>query len=81
VDAEHEALAQEVLRRRGYVIETDWRPVRVELIKPGAGWIDLHPVAFDADGHGRQPDMDGGFLDYPASAFTAGRLVGSSSGA
>jgi lincosamide nucleotidyltransferase A/C/D/E len=33
-------------------------------------------VTFDTDGHGRQPDLDGGVFDYPASAFTTGRLGG-----
>lgn len=38
-------------------------PVRVELARPGMGWVDLHPVVFDATGHGRQADLDGGHFD------------------
>jgi lincosamide nucleotidyltransferase A/C/D/E len=74
VNAEDEARALQVLQHRGYVVETDWRPVRIELVKPGAGRVDLHPVSFDTAGHGRQPDLAGGVFHYPATAFTTGRL-------
>ena len=76
LNAEDERGAIEVLQQRGYVIETDCRPVRVELVEEGGGRVDLHPVAFDADGHGSQQDLDGGTLAYPPSAFTTGRLGG-----
>ena len=59
VDANDESSAVGVLRRAGYQIETDWRPVRVELVAPGRGWVDLHPVMFGPDGHGRQADIGG----------------------
>ena len=74
LNSEDERRAIEVLQERGYVIETDWRPVRVELVEEGGGRVDLHPVAFDADGHGSQQDLDGGAFAYPPSAFTTGRL-------
>jgi lincosamide nucleotidyltransferase A/C/D/E len=67
--------AIDTLARRGYIIDTDWRPVRVELIHPGLGWVDLHPVAFDESGHGRQADVDGGWFDYPPGSFTFGNLA------
>ena len=35
VDARNETVALRVLGRRGYRVETDWRPVRVELIAEG----------------------------------------------
>lgn len=60
----------------GYTRETDWLPARVEFVSPGRGWIDLHPVVFDHSGRGRQQDLDGGHFDYPAAAFTVGRLRG-----
>jgi lincosamide nucleotidyltransferase A/C/D/E len=62
------------LRTLGYAVETDWRPVRVELRASGARWVDVHPVGFDADGHGRQPDRDGGFFDYPPDGFATGTI-------
>jgi len=56
VDADHEAAAIATLERRGYHIETDWLPVRMELAAPDRGWVDLHPVVFDSSGHGRQAE-------------------------
>jgi hypothetical protein len=58
----------------GYRVETDWRPVRVELVRAGVGWVDVHPVVFDEDGHGRQAGFDGVHFDYPPSAFDTGSL-------
>ena len=76
VDARDEAAALRLLGRRGYRLQTDWRPVRVELACPGAGWVDLHPVGFDNFGHGRQADLDGGTIDYPTAAFTSASIEG-----
>jgi len=76
VDAAGEDRAIRVLEHRGYTVETDWRPVRVELAAPDVGWVDLHPVAFDEAGYGRQADVDGGCFNYPPDAFSAGRLGG-----
>ena len=74
VDAEHEVAALGALGRLGYTVETDWRPVRVELVASGRGWVDLHPVAFDRSGHGRQADLSGGSFHYPPEAFTGGMI-------
>lgn len=76
LDAEHEPAAIEVLGLLGYAVETDWRPVRLELVAPNRGWVDLHPVAFDRTGHGRQANLAGGHFDYPPQAFTEGTLGG-----
>jgi lincosamide nucleotidyltransferase A/C/D/E len=76
VDADHEAAAIEALRLLGFAVETDWRPVRVELVAEASRWVDLHPVVFDADGNGRQADVDGGHFEYPRDCFTAGSIGG-----
>jgi lincosamide nucleotidyltransferase A/C/D/E len=60
----------------GYVPETDWLPSRVELRAPGDRWVDVHPVAFDSAGNGRQHDMDGGFFEYPRGVFVRGLIGG-----
>ena len=57
-------------------METDWRPVRVELVAEGRGWVDVHPVVFDAAGHGRQADLGGGQFHDPPEAFDQGVLGG-----
>jgi lincosamide nucleotidyltransferase A/C/D/E len=76
MDAEDLGTCLQVLGQLGYMPETDWLPVRIELQAPGARWVDVHPVSFSTDGHGRQPDLDGGHFDYPAAAFTAGSIGG-----
>ncbi len=58
----------------GYVIETDWRPVRVEVAAPRERWVDLHPVSFDAAGNGVQAGPDGTSYDYPAGCLVPGRI-------
>jgi lincosamide nucleotidyltransferase A/C/D/E len=76
IDAHDEAPALAALERLGYAVETDWRPVRVELAAAPSRWVDLHPVAFDADGDGRQAGPDGGHFDYPRDGFVAGSIGG-----
>lgn len=76
IDADHEPVALDILSWLGYAVDTDWRPVRVELVAPNRGWVDLHPVAFDHAGYGRQADVDGGHFDYPPEAFAEGMLGG-----
>jgi lincosamide nucleotidyltransferase A/C/D/E len=60
----------------GYVRETDWLPVRVELKADGERWADVHPIQFDDAGHGRQAGLGGTHFDYPPAAFTTGTLRG-----
>ena len=64
------------LESLGYVRETDWLPVRIELIASGGRWVDVHPVQLDDSGHGRQAAGDGAYFEYPSSAFTVGILNG-----
>jgi lincosamide nucleotidyltransferase A/C/D/E len=76
VDVEDLERSWQVLGQLGYAAETDWLPVRMELRASGGRWVDVHPVHFDEDGHGRQPDLDGGHFDYPPAAFTTGSIGG-----
>ncbi|OLT06122.1 hypothetical protein BJF90_18295 [Pseudonocardia sp. CNS-004] len=71
IAAEHEPAALQALGRLGYVVETDWRPVRVEVVAGGRGRVDLHRVTFDEAGDGRQA----GPL-WPKGCFTTGTIVG-----
>jgi lincosamide nucleotidyltransferase A/C/D/E len=70
------ALDEAGCRCPGHVVETDWRPNRVELAAPDRGWVDLHPLQVEKDGGARQPALDGGFHTFPASWSTVGRLAG-----
>ena len=76
VDAADEAMTLEVLGDLGYLVETDWRPIRVELTRAGSGWVDVHPVVFDAEGNGVQAGPEGTEFSYPAAIFTTGRVGG-----
>jgi lincosamide nucleotidyltransferase A/C/D/E len=60
----------------GYLPETDWLPVRLELAAPGERWVDLHPVVFDAAGDGLQAGLDGASFAYPARDLVTGVLEG-----
>jgi lincosamide nucleotidyltransferase A/C/D/E len=76
LDADHEVAALQALGLLGFEVETDWRPVRVELVAAASRWVDLHPVVFDAEGNGRQADVDGGHFEYPRDCFSAGSIGG-----
>ena len=76
VDASQVAAALVALGKLGYVIETDWRPVRVEVVAAGRGRVDVHPVTFDEAGDGHQADLDGGSFLYPTGCFTIGAIAG-----
>ncbi|MEE6260576.1 nucleotidyltransferase domain-containing protein [Plantactinospora sonchi] len=76
ISADREAAALDALGQLGYLLETDWRPVRVEVVAPGRGWVDLHPVVFDESGDGRQAGLDGGYFDYPRDCLVTGVVAG-----
>ncbi len=61
-----------VLARRGYSLEGGGPPMSFELVDGEGRQVDVHPVAFDAGGHGVYRMRDGGDWIYPASGF-AGR--------
>lgn len=76
IDSVAESPAIESLFRHSYVIETDWRPVRVALVAPGGRCVDLHPVVFGPDGNGVQADVDDGSFLYPQECFVTGIIAG-----
>ncbi|MEO8329303.1 MAG: amino acid transporter [Candidatus Nanopelagicales bacterium] len=76
IDTNDLTKAQRALSRIGYSPATDWLPVRLELVKPGCGWVDLHPAVFDDDGNGVQAGLDGETLEYPACDLTTGSIAG-----
>ena len=80
LDARQEPEALAALRGLGYEIETDWRPNRVELAARDRRWVDVHPLAFDAEGNGVQTGLAGERYVYPAGCFTTGTIGGRSVG-
>lgn len=65
-----------LLAARRYAVETDWLPVRVEVVAAGRGWVDVHPVRLAPDGSGVQAGLNGTRFDYPADCFAIGSLAG-----
>jgi lincosamide nucleotidyltransferase A/C/D/E len=71
----HEACLR-LLAALGCEVETDALPVRVELAAPGERWVDVHPVVFDASGHGVQGDPGGLHFDYAPDVLTTAPYAG-----
>jgi lincosamide nucleotidyltransferase A/C/D/E len=76
LDSGHLDAAVRLLGGLGYVAETDLLPVRLELAAAGGRWVDLHPVAFDAAGDGRQAGPEGTSFGYPRADLVVGVLAG-----
>ncbi|MGY1603727.1 nucleotidyltransferase domain-containing protein [Geodermatophilus sp. SYSU D00815] len=76
IDAAEEADVLAALAGLGYAVETDQRPTRVELVAPGRGRVDVHPLVFGADGSGVQTGPGGERWVYPADCWTTGRVAG-----
>jgi lincosamide nucleotidyltransferase A/C/D/E len=76
IDAAFEGEVLRALEERGYLVETDWRPNRVELRAPARGWVDVHPLVLDGAGTARQAAIGGGWYTFPPSFFTVGRTGG-----
>jgi lincosamide nucleotidyltransferase A/C/D/E len=75
-DAEDLPVCLALLSGLGYVPETDWLPVRIELVAAGDRWVDVHPVRFAEDGRGRQAGLGGTHFDYPPCSPTSGSIAG-----
>ena len=76
VRSEHLAAAIDVLGRLGYAPKLDLRPVRLVIEAPGGRSVDLHPVAFDETGFGRQQGNEGHVYEYPPDGFGSGTIGG-----
>lgn len=66
----------DALAALGYAADADWLPVRIELHRPGRGWVDLHPVSFDEHDDGVQAGPEGTVFGYPRDSFVQGSLDG-----
>lgn len=77
IDEERWSTCRDSVAALGYVVETDWWPIRVELASPD-GWVDLHPVRFDESGDGVQAGPDDTTFEYPREHLTTGLLGGRS---
>jgi lincosamide nucleotidyltransferase A/C/D/E len=73
VAAEELDVALRTLAGLSYEVTTDWLPVRVEL-SDGDRHLDLHPLHYADDGSAWQAGLEGSRFDYPADAWTTGRI-------
>ena len=58
-DAQHTEKLLNVLLNLGYKIDTDWKPVRIELYSDELGYLDIHPFVLNEDGTSKQADLEG----------------------
>ena len=58
-DAKYMERLLDVLLNLGYKIDTDWRPVRIELYSDELGYLDIHPFVLNEDGTSKQADLEG----------------------
>lgn len=68
-DAEHTEKLLEMLLKYGYKIDTDWRPVRIELYSDQYGYVDIHPFILHEDGTSKQADLEGGWYQFEKDYF------------
>ena len=62
---------------RGYRVETDWFPVRFELVHASGSRVDVHPVRLDEAGGARMELPDGGWWTFTPDSLTGvGAIAG-----
>lgn len=54
----------EFLLSKGYKIDTDWLPARMELYSEKYGYLDIHPFILNEDGTSKQADLEGGWYEF-----------------
>lgn len=65
-----------ILAGYGYVVDTDWAPVRIELYSAKLGYLDIHPFILNKDGTAKQADLEGGYFSFEAGYFGIGSFAG-----
>lgn len=68
-DAQFTEKLLKILTDCGYVVDTDWAPVRIELYHEQWGYLDIHPFVLNEDGTSKQADLEGGWYEFDADYF------------
>ena len=68
-DAQHTEELLKILLKYGYEVDTDWKPVRIELYSEKYGYLDIHPFILNEDGTSKQADLEGGFYEFEKDFF------------
>lgn len=58
-----------LLLEYGYEVDTDWKPVRIELYSEKYGYLDIHPFILNKDGTAKQADLEGGWYEFEKDFF------------
>lgn len=75
-DARYTEKLLAILADYGYVVDTDWAPVRIELYSEKYGYLDIHPFIINKDGTSKQADLEGGYFEFEADYFGIGTFEG-----
>lgn len=68
-DSQYTEELLKLLLEYGYEVDTDWRPVRIELYSEKYGYLDIHPFVLNKDGTAKQADLDGGWYAFEKDFF------------
>lgn len=68
-DSQYTEKLLNLLFEYGYKIETDWKPVRIELYSEKYGYLDIHPFVLNGDGTAKQADLEGGWYEFEKDFF------------
>src|SRR3954454_6439055 len=76
IDGVQEPAVLNTLSGLGYTVETDWRPVRVEMRARHDRRVDLHPVWFDESGNACRAGFAGCVFEDPRDCFFSWSIAG-----
>lgn len=68
-DAQYTETLLNILSEYAYEVDTDWKPVRIELYSDKLGYLDIHPFILNADGTSKQADLEGGWYEFEKDFF------------
>lgn len=68
-DAQYTEELLNILIEYGYTIDTDWKPVRIELYSEKYGYLDIHPFILNEDGTSKQAALEGGWYEFDKDFF------------
>ncbi len=69
-DAQYTDKFLNILSEYWYEVDTDWRPVRIELYSEKYGYLDIHPFVLNEDGTSKQADLEGGWYEFDKDLFS-----------